>query len=316
VTEGGRPPNDGGPGAFAFHHLFLGESDRNGTQDVAAWKQYGRNIDGLMTGPADTNVCTPYMGANRAASQTDGNQGIDNSWGANMIPLVQTFSMTPSTMENQAVGAGLFTILVDIAGLSGNPMQTSAMTPGQLFTGTPFGGTPTFTSADDWPVAPEGLVDGKTIASGSKVSFPKASTTNGTWASAPPTDMPLRLLFGFQSLEVTLKAGVVSFDHTMPNHAATGQFSGVVATEDLVAAVQEVLGSLSQSFCSGSASAAIAAQVRQSSDIMKDGTNTPGSTCDGISVGIGFDADLIGPVNTVGPMATPQSNPCPDAGSD
>jgi hypothetical protein len=112
--------------------------------------------------------------------------------------------------------------------------------------------------------------------------------------------MPLKLLFGVgQSLDVTLHDAVVSFDHVMPNHAGNGELSGVVATTDFLLAVQELAGRLDKSFCSGSAFASIATEITQASDIMKDGTN----------------ADLIGPVKTVGPAALPQPNPC-DAGAD
>jgi hypothetical protein len=65
--------------------------------------------------------------------------------------------------------------------------------------------------------------------------------------------------------------------------------------------------------CSGAAFQSIATQIEQASDIMKDGTNGPGPTCDGISVGIGFDGDLIGPIKTVGPKSNPPPDPC-DAG--
>ena len=47
---------------------------------------------------------------------------------------------------------------------------------------------------------------------------------------------------------------------------------------------------------------------------MQDGTQDPTKTCDGISIGLGFDAELV----QLGPIAPPAAtpNPCADAGAD
>lgn len=50
-------------------------------------------------------------------------------------------------------------------------------------------------------------------------------------------------------------------------------------------------------------------QIRAASDIMNDGTQTAGATCDGISVGLGFDAVEV----KLGPAVNQQpaeANPC------
>lgn len=51
-------------------------------------------------------------------------------------------------------------------------------------------------------------------------------------------------------------------------------------------------GSLNPSLCPPSATfESIAQQIRQASDILADGTQDPGVTCNGISIGLGFEAE-------------------------
>jgi hypothetical protein len=50
-------------------------------------------------------------------------------------------------------------------------------------------------------------------------------------------------------------------------------------------------------------------QIAQASDILQDGTQDPTLPCDGISIGLGFDAVL----DQLGPMVAPKPpppNPC------
>src|SRR5256885_8545645 len=59
---------------------------------------------------------------------------------------------------------------------------------------TLFRSKPAFSPTDDWPVRPELLNDGKTVASGSKVTFPGAYITNGTFVT-PTGTITISLVF-------------------------------------------------------------------------------------------------------------------------
>ncbi|HEY8092062.1 MAG TPA: hypothetical protein VIF09_29575, partial [Polyangiaceae bacterium] len=74
---------------FAFRHYYLGDTDRAGVFGATAWKLYGTNVDGKVTTTTSTDVCTLAAGAAKA-TQADGPGGIDNSWGANLMPLFMT----------------------------------------------------------------------------------------------------------------------------------------------------------------------------------------------------------------------------------
>ena len=49
--------------------------------------------------------------------------------------------------------------------------------------------------------------------------------------------------------------------------------------------------------------------IRQASDILKDGTQDPNEECDGISVGLGFEAKAV-VVGDIAPAPQPVPDPC------
>ena len=82
-----------------------------------AWKQIGFNLDGKVTTATSTDVCQLVPGAT-PAEQDDGQQGIDNSFGENLCPILATLA-TPNPCSSlilgtyvatDASGAGTLTI--------------------------------------------------------------------------------------------------------------------------------------------------------------------------------------------------------------
>jgi hypothetical protein len=266
-----------------------------------------------------TDVCT--LAPNAGASvQVDGNRGIDNSFGSNILPIVQNAAglTTPSKTVSDAIGKGGFTIMIKIAGLADDPKQTSNGLTGDLFAGgkyDPDGGTsPAFDLTTDWPVRPELLNDGKTLASGSKVHFPSAYVNNGTFVNGVGATLTLSLAFGGVALDIQVNQATITFDHTGPTNADNGTISGVIESAALIDGLKKVAGRISPSLCSGSTFDGIAAQINQASDIMKDGTNGPGQNCDGISIGLGFTAKQIKDPDQVAGNTAPSPDPCTDGG--
>src|SRR5689334_23254118 len=97
VDQTGRqpptPPDGAGPGdgagtVFAIRKLYLGDTKRDGTPDPAAgWKDYGFNLDHLISTKDSKNLCKPLAGGAPSAVYPDGNDGIDNSFGKNILPI-------------------------------------------------------------------------------------------------------------------------------------------------------------------------------------------------------------------------------------
>jgi hypothetical protein len=114
-----------------------------------------------------------------------------------------------------------------------------------------------------------------------------------------------------QALQLHLHSAVVTFDPQMPGSVTNGTIAGVLNTMEMIVAFQQVAGHISTSLCSGSAFQSIAAQIEQTSDMIVSGStvsNTPGTTCNGISIGIGFDATEIA-LPTPADIAPPQPPP-------
>ncbi len=300
---------------FAFRHYYLGDTDRNGVTSGTAWMQFGVNVDGKVTTAASTDVCTLMAGASHQV-QVDGDGGIDNSWGANIVPIFQTLDSSFSQLYNAAVSAGTFTSMIDLVGLTadaGAAGQSGAVAAWG-FEGASFPGAPTWTTADDWPVYPDWLVDGG-LAGGSRIAFPAGSIDAGAWSSGTPTDFPILLAFGFQGAEVVIHHASIAFVHATPSTTAGGVVGGVLNTQEFLNSMQASASWGNMSLACGSAWSSISQQILQAQDILVDGTDTLGQPCNAISIGLGFDGVQIGPVQTLAQAHGTLANLC-EAGSD
>jgi hypothetical protein len=282
---------------FAIQKLLLGEADRTGAPSNTAWKSYGYNLDGVVTTKDSTDVCTLHTGAPKS-NQADGNNGIDNAFGSVILPIIETAASlpTPSDTISQAIAKGDFTIQIQVKGLDdANAAQNSTGLTGQLFASGAYGGSapPAFDSTTDWPVSGLLLNNPTDINSGSKIVFNQAYITDGTFVSGDlatgGVQVSISLVFQGVPLTLSVNHAVITFDHKTANGASNGTIAGVIDTEQLITGLQSVAGRISASLC-GSAFNGIADQIRQASDIIKDGSNKQGVPCDGISIGLGFEA--------------------------
>ncbi len=311
------PPLDGGPPTtetmtFAVNKVFLGESDRSGTPSTSAWKSFGFNLDGLVTTKSSTDVCTLYPGSPKT-NQTDGTGGIDNSWGELLLPVVQAAASlpTPSDGVTATIDSGGFTVQVQVTGLSNDPKQTATGLTAQIFLSGPYGqGTPAFDSTTDWPVLSTSLKDGQTIAGGATAHFDAAYVTNGTFVSGKGTD-PLVLALDVQGVAVTFNVhdAILTFDHAQAGAITNGTIAGTLDTQEFVATMKTVAPQFSASLC-GTAFDGIAQQIEQSSDILVDGSNQPGTPCTAISIGIGFEALQVANPTEISLPPSPPPDPC------
>ena len=298
TSSDGSPTFSGTP--FAVKRLYLGEADRSGIIGPFAWKNYGTNIDGLLTTSTSTDVCTLAAGAPKGV-QVDGNAGIDNSWGASILPIFQTISSqpTPSVTATNAIQTGLTTLLIAVTGLSNDPQQTASGLGAVIVAGATYPGTPAFDSSTSWP----------TLSGVTPTSF-TGSVTSGNVvmksADALVVELPLSPSI---TMKLTVHVPVVSFMHVDPNDVTDGTISGVLDPNELVAAFDAIAGELSTALC-GNASAGVDDQMRQAVDILIDGTNHANASCNGISIGLGFDAVAVAPPATSGSLLSPP-NPCP-----
>ncbi len=290
---------------FVTHVLYLGDVGRDGGTSATAWQEFGADIDGKTTDTGSTDVCELYSGASTNV-QADGPGGLDNSFGKNVLPIFESiFGSNLDSQVNMQIDQGGATFMIDLNGLTDDAAQTLDPLPGQLFGGVHVG-APTWDTTSRWEVY-KNTTAGGTLASGAKANFSTAKIANGTWASNGTSDVQLSAA----GLTITLHHASVVFTHVSAHHLS-GTVSGVIDTEEFVEAVRVGFARLEgESFCSGSTFDGFASQIRQSSDILKDGTNVSGMPCNGISAGIGFDSDETLPPNTAVDLPA-EINPCGD----
>jgi hypothetical protein len=88
-----RPPKLAADTAtLSLDKAQFGDAFPDGGPYFSAWKDIGYNLDDLCTTATDTNVCTPPNNGSRDGA-ADGNDGIDNSFGANVVPLLKQLQM-------------------------------------------------------------------------------------------------------------------------------------------------------------------------------------------------------------------------------
>lgn len=295
-----------GPGAtLATTKIYVGTKTRAGAESPNAWKDFGYDLDGVTTSTDFASHCKPAGGAAPNNVFPDGNDGIDNAFGKVLLPVLKTAASAGGVTDleaelNGGIADGTFTIILDLSNVgTGANYDPIAAYLGAGKNGV--GGT--------WEIVPELLKPGGTSLADSVVAFPTSYVADNTWVSGDKGTVSLALdIAGFQ-LALNIRSAVITMDLNADRSAGTnGVIAGVLDTEELLTELKKVIGNLDASLC-GSAGDNLLNQVRQASDIMKDGSQS-GDTCNGISIGLGFDASQI----TLGPVAEPATgggeDPC------
>jgi hypothetical protein len=318
VAPGAQPPPDPNlppsPSAaltvLAFSQLFVGETDRNFVPDPQAWKQYGYNLDGIISTKTGSNHCQPVQGAIKSSVQTDGNDGIDNSFGANLIPIIGALADSPSTQVTQSIQQGDFTVLLRMTNY--NVGQDDSAIDAAIYGGAPRGAPPLWNGSDPWPVTAESVVAGN--INQPLIVVPNTYVSSGTLVTSPSIGT-LHIPLGISGflLPLTIQKAVVTMQISGVGSTATGQngvIAGILDTEELILEFKKIAGGFDPSLCSSNTFESIAMQIRQASDIMKDGSNgDPSKTCDAISIGLGFSAQAV-VLGGVAPPNPPPPDPC------
>lgn len=295
------PPED--DTVLAATELFFGEGNSG------EWKAFGYNLDNLESVASSKDLCMPNSGAATTTPYPDGDDGKDNSFGKNLLPLILSLYPTWVSDINNSINSGFFTSMLKMECLP--PKGDAPQLTTKLFGGTPLGMKPLFDGTDVWPVAPELLSD-NTDPDSSTIIFGSSSVTGQLFDAGQNQTfvltVPLKTMTDTTSIKLTLYAARIQMTLADDRKSATsGMVGGVLNTEEFVAEVKKV-GALLQ-LCDSPIFQNLLTQVRQASDILTDGTQDPTKTCDGISMGMGFDMKQI-KLGDVGP-ATPVGMSCP-----
>lgn len=309
-AAGPTQPADGtGPSVFAMKRLYVGDVDRFGAPDkVNGWKSFGYDIDGKISTATSTDLCAPLDNASKTDVYPDGNDGTDNSFGANLLPIFTALDTNFSQATDIQIKAGLSTLLFSVEKLG--PAADYNPVIVQAYVGANLGDTPKFDGSDAWPVAPESLSNPSDLSQGSKTQFANSYVVGNTvvMKGTGPLNVPVvvssyPLTFVIQNPIITF---VLSADH---KSATNGTISGVLDTAQLSDSFRTLAARVDPTFCSGSTIDSIINQIAQASDILSDGTQDPTKSCTGISVGLGFDLGSV-TLGPIAPKAPVMPNPC------
>ena len=267
---------------WAIDRISLGEAPLSGPPSDVAWRSFGFDLDHHTTTKDSTDVCTLAAGSPKF-TQADGDFGIDNSWGATLLPILQTAASlpTPSVTLSDAIAKGAATLELEVTGLPGD---TSASAVGLSLS--------TFVAG---PVTskPFGATVSRPVAASSQASFADAYVNAGTFVSGPSAD-PLMLRLTFAApLDLVIRAPVVTFQRAADG-SITGTVAGVLDTDAFVVSAFSLGTAIFPPMCTDPTQFdGIADQIRQAQDIVHDGTNRSGVPCDGMSIGLAFHATPV-----------------------
>lgn len=297
------PPGDAsGPVVIAITRLSFGtEKLSDGLASTDAWREYGFDLDGLVTTTSFNNHCGPNSSANPNASFPDGYDGRDNAWGKKILPLVRSMhgGTDVETPWNRPIWDGLQTLLIDLPNLGTGanyaPLDARALTGVNR------------SSDGAWQLASRYRVGhaGEPRA----MEFESAYLVHDTFVGRAPL-IELDIADYLVPLHLRIHHAIVAMELS-PDHktATNGTIAGILATEELIGTLQSAVGQFAPDLCAGSAIDSVLTQWRQASDIGVGGTQDPTKTCDGISIGLAFEgaATEVGPV--VGPILHPDHCP-------
>jgi len=308
-SEPDGPEADGNtPTVLAVSRLFLGDTDRDGNRSDDAWRQYGYNLDGRVSDAGDDDHCQPVSGAADSVKE-DGEDGIDNGFGHGVLSVMSLLEERPTENAASQIESGRFTYLIPLNNLGAGLNQTGV--DAALLHGAPLSDPPLFDGTDIWPVTAESVNDGD--LNDPRVAFPNSFVADGTWSSGPYTDFQLVVSISDIPLTFNLHEAVITMDveGTGSEAVATnGIIAGVLERDELAEEFRRAAGAINPTFCSGLIIEQLLTNIRRTADIMSDGSNGDSSeTCDGISVGLGFEARAVS-LGEVAAELPPPDDPC------
>jgi hypothetical protein len=305
--------------AYAIHRLYLGSSARLSPTvlDPTVWASFGYDLDGKVTTATSTDVCTPYGGA-MATSQIDGMGGIDNSFGENIVPiLLAVAGKNVEALLNASLDAGAATDLFVVKGWDdANATQTATGLGGVLLPANEYPTSPpSWTIVDHWPIDDAYLTPsaiGTDPIANANLKLMTSYVVRGEFVNGTRVDVPIVLEVSGSSLPLLVHHAIITWQNAGTGHIREGTIAGILTTSELIAGV------LSSSYgtdgiCNPQGPPSVVGQLSQASDILRDGSNVAGVPCDGISIGLGFDADEVAIPVSADVTAAPPGPPDPCA---
>lgn len=343
-TQADRPKSTASdelaPLYFAISSMALGSLDRNGDKTEGAWKSLGFDIDGLCTNSDTCEAevtelpCTP-----KAAISGDGRECRDNTFGhleSDAIALQglgKDFGLSNDAF-NCALCRGDYNFIFRVSKWNGTPNDESIRldlypSPGLEKTPSwsceidaPIGDwkkNTCWTQADRWTIQKntfDGVLEPGKDLPNALSNDPNAYVKDGYVVAQLPENtnfwFPGKSAAWAYPLKLQRALVVAKLTQTETGYRVEdGTISGRARTNDLVSAFADL------GLCDGhSLYVLMKSQIELNADVLWNGTNSEQASCDALSVGIGFEADLAGYGGERDPVTLPGCPLTTDGGTD
>jgi len=299
---------------FAMRTFEMGIKPRPGstTRPSKAWQDFGFDLDSRntdLTASASANTPDGAKAANtcmRAAGSSsnylvDGPGGVDNNFGQFFVQTVKSLKSDAEDVLNADIASGTWTYLV---WLDHVPTGDDPSVPGALYLAGRTS-TPSFTTADHWPLDASSVV-GKSLSP--KLSFPSGSVKGGVWSSGAGIngELPIPMLGTPSAVPVQGLVVSMRLDGSRGNIGAVAPLAGFVKALEPVAATFGI--------CPGTPTyATLSDSIGRAVDVVAGVPQfqTPGAPCDSMSIGLGFEGSPTGTPGSVAPSPPPGTSLCP-----
>lgn len=291
----------GGGAVLAIHELWLGDTTPDGEPSMDAWRGYGFDLDGKPSTAQSTDLCQPLKDASAKSVYPDGDDGIDNNFGHHIVPILLGLSPTLSADASTSIDQGKAPTTLFRLGLLGTPHGTAEALPCDRDWQSP---PPAWDGSDAWRARTDGL-EGADPAS-PRAHFTESEvvrTSSGTlvWRARGADGLRLLVATAGFVLPIPLRAvrvtAVLSEDLT---HMTEGRLGGVIDLELFVHELSMLGADVLENGCPSPTSfLPLATPIYQAADILANGSQDPALPCDGISIGLGFEAEAAGIEGTV-----------------
>ena len=302
LSGSGHEPFEGGAEAFLAEGAALDGSLVAADVHIG----YGARVagyvryNGLGLDPSLGAMCgcmaPPNVNHSLGAATEDGPGGVDNAFAHGAIYIWMIGEPSAESHQNEAIAAGAINLAFRLEGL--RPAEPTSYTVGaEAIVTSPLGSAPAFDGADVFPYDPNEPA----------AAFERAYMT-GDVAVLEGGRLPLPLVvFGARIVLHVERAAVTLELDASREHVVAGVLGGILDADELARMPYLTLSASAWS-CDN---VGVADELRGVADIMRDGSQTPGVLCDGVSIGVGFRSVRAELGDAVEPPPLPP--PCPGA---
>lgn len=289
------------PDPAGFQRFFAVQRMELGVGTPGAWRDIGLDLDDRCTSsdtPLEELECETRIGA----GHPDGEEGIDNQFGASIINALTVGDPDLLSDFNTSFARGIYGLVLTVSGWNLTP-EDDAVSVALLEADSghgPLGGVPEHIGEDVWTVSTDSLIDGdleRPLCAGT------GYVTGGVVVAQLPSRCGFRLLSADDNvIDVRLSRPLVmaTISPTAPSFGS-GLLVGRWRVDDFVGSFDQISGIL----CPGPARMALMRAADASADVLAEDPPDPAIPCDAISFGARFRGNPATVSPVVGPAFTP-----------